>query len=417
MSRTKTDSQAPERFSGEWETKRLGEITEIRKGTSITEKNVVPGTTPVIAGGQKPAYFHNIANRTGKTITVSASGAYAGYVALHNQPIFASDCSTISENPSFSIDYLYYYLVFKQNIIYNAQAGGAQPHVHATDLMPLQVHLPPLREQRAISEVLSDVDALLTALEALIAKKRDIKKATMQQLLTGKTRLPGFTRPWETKRLGDLGRCLRGVSYNPETDLSSYDKDSTVRLLRSNNIQNAVVILADFQYVEARKVSELQIMQADDILVCMANGSRELVGKTGLFRVKDGYTYTFGAFMGCFRVEPSIAEPCFVFYLCQTQEFRNFINLALAGSSINNLKPSAVESAELQIPDREEQRAIADVLSDMDAEIAALEKRLEKTRDIKQAMMQELLTGQVRLPKSEPTLSEIERQSTKMEKK
>ena len=131
-------------FSGAWETKPLGDITKIQKGSLITQKSVVHGSIPVIAGGQKPAYYHNTANRPGKTITISASGAYAGFVALHNQPIFASDCSTISENSSFSIDFIYYYLVFNQSVIYNAQTGGAQPHIHPVDLMPLQVNLPPL---------------------------------------------------------------------------------------------------------------------------------------------------------------------------------------------------------------------------------------------------------------------------------
>ncbi|MCY4570701.1 MAG: restriction endonuclease subunit S [Candidatus Poribacteria bacterium] len=176
-------------FSGAWETKRLGEIAKIQKGSLITEKNVVPGAIPVIAGGQKPAYFHNTANRTGKTITVSGSGAYAGFVALHNRPIFASDCSTISESPSFSIDFIYYYLVYNQNTIYKAQTGGAQPHVHPVDLMPLQVDLPPLPEQEAIASVLSDMDAGIAALEQRRDKTRAIKQGMMQQLLTGRVRL------------------------------------------------------------------------------------------------------------------------------------------------------------------------------------------------------------------------------------
>ena len=176
-------------FSGAWQTKRLGEIAKIQKGSLITEKNVVPGTIPVIAGGQKPAYFHNVANRTGKTITVSASGAYAGFVALYNQPIFASDCSTISENSSFSIDFIYYYLVFNQNVIYNAQTGGAQPHIHPVDLIPLQVNLPSVPEQRAIASVFSDMDAELVALEQRRDKTIAIKQGMMQQLLTGRVRL------------------------------------------------------------------------------------------------------------------------------------------------------------------------------------------------------------------------------------
>ena len=176
-------------FSGEWETKRLGDVAQIKKGSMITEKDVVLGTIPVIAGGQQPAYYHNTANRTGKTITVSASGAYAGFVAIHNQPIFASDCSTISESSHYSIEFIYYYLVFNQNVIYNAQTGGAQPHCYPTDLMTMQIDLPSLEEQRAIAAVLSDMDAEIAALEQRRDKTIAIKQGMMQQLLTGKVRL------------------------------------------------------------------------------------------------------------------------------------------------------------------------------------------------------------------------------------
>ena len=176
-------------FSGEWESKRLGDVVQIKKGAMITEKDVVLGAIPVIAGGQKPAYYHNIANRTGKTITISASGAYAGFVALYNHPIFASDCSTISENPSFSIDFIYYYLVYNQNVIYGAQTGGAQPHCYPTDLMPMRINLPSLEEQHAVAAVLSDMDAEITALELRRDKTIAIKQGMMQQLLTGRVRL------------------------------------------------------------------------------------------------------------------------------------------------------------------------------------------------------------------------------------
>ena len=138
--------------------------------------------------------------------------------------------------------------------------GDAVVHISANNLAQVQIELPPLEEQNAIAKALSDVDGLLNALETLIAKKQAIKQATMQQLLTGKTRLPGFSGTWETKRLGEMGHCLRGVSYDPTTDLANYDKNSTVRLLRANNIQDAVMVLNDVQYVEARKVSELQII-------------------------------------------------------------------------------------------------------------------------------------------------------------
>ncbi|MEZ4302524.1 MAG: restriction endonuclease subunit S, partial [Polyangiaceae bacterium] len=139
-----------------------------------------------------------------------------------------------------------------------------------------------------------------------------------------------------------------------------------------------------------------QIMRRDDILICMANGSKALVGKAGLFRVVDGHVYTFGAFMGCFRTA-NTAIASFVFYLLQTGRYRDFIDVLLAGSSINNLRPSSIESLEFLMPEVPEQTAIAAVLSDMDTELTALEARRDKTRLLKQGMMQELLTGRTRL--------------------
>ena len=138
-------------------------------------------------------------------------------------------------------------------------------------------------------------------------------------------------------------------------------------------------------------------MQVNDVLICMANGSKGLVGKAGIFKINDGYVYTFGAFMGCYRTQPQLADPAFVFFLFQTNQYRDCINNLLAGSSINNLKPSAVESLEFDVPQRPEQTAIAAVLSDMDAEIDMLHQRRDKTHAIKQGMMQELLTGKTRL--------------------
>ena len=124
-------------FQGEWEIKPLGELVRIQKGQLITAKTLVSGDVPVIAGGKQPAYFHAVANRVGRTITISASGASAGYVAIYDRPIFASDCSTIGESEGYALDFVYYQLSLNQELIYKAQTGGAQPHIHAKDLNPI----------------------------------------------------------------------------------------------------------------------------------------------------------------------------------------------------------------------------------------------------------------------------------------
>ena len=176
-------------FSGEWVVRRLGDIVSINKGQLITEKNAQDGTIPVIAGGKKPSYYHSFSNRQGKTITISASGANAGYVGFYTEPIFASDCSTIGENDRYSIEFIYYQLLMLQETIYYAQTGGAQPHIHPKDLKPLLVNYTNLKEQKAIAQVLSDMDAEIEALEEKLEKYKTIKQGMMQELLTGRIRL------------------------------------------------------------------------------------------------------------------------------------------------------------------------------------------------------------------------------------
>ena len=176
-------------FQDEWDVKRLGDIVEIKKGQLITGTMLKPGDVPVIAGGKQPAYFHSIANRRGRTITISASGASAGYVALYDEPIFASDCSTISELGEYCLDFIYFLLSFNQEKIYRSQTGGAQPHIHPKDLTPLVFAFPEPPEQVAIAEILTDMESEVRALEIRREKTRAVKQGMMQQLLTGKVRL------------------------------------------------------------------------------------------------------------------------------------------------------------------------------------------------------------------------------------
>lgn len=176
-------------FSGECEVKSLGDVVRIRKGQLITDGTRVEGSIPVIAGGKTAAYFHNMANRFGKTITISGSGASAGYVAFHESPIFASDCSTIEDSKNYSVEFVYFFLKLIQEKIYKMQTGGAQPHIHPNDLSPIPILVPQVEEQKAIATVLSDMDTEIEKLESQLTKYQNIKQGMMQVLLTGKIRL------------------------------------------------------------------------------------------------------------------------------------------------------------------------------------------------------------------------------------
>lgn len=178
-------------FKDEWRIVKLGEICQIERGDMITSKELVAGDIPVIAGGKQPAYYHNKSNYSGKTITVSGSGASAGYVNYFNAPIFASDCSVIKNREDQSvIDYIYYVLHNKQSYIYSLQSGGAQPHVYPKDLARIKINIPNLKEQSAISNIIISSDVEIKILEKKLKIIKEQKRYLLNNLITGAIRVP-----------------------------------------------------------------------------------------------------------------------------------------------------------------------------------------------------------------------------------
>jgi len=173
----------------EWKSVQLNELAVISRGSMITEKEIIIGDIPVVAGGREPAYYHNEANRIGKTITISGSGENAGFVNFYTVPIFASDCSTISEGKKYSIEFLYYLLHARQKEIYSLQTGGTLPHVHPRDLLKIFIDIPDLDTQIEIANIISEIDLEIKYLEIQWYKISNLKKAMMQALLTGAIRL------------------------------------------------------------------------------------------------------------------------------------------------------------------------------------------------------------------------------------
>ena len=178
-------------FTGEWETKRIKDIgIQIEKGQILTQQEATIGSIPVVAGGRQPAYYCDTFNRSGVNITISASGASAGFVNLYDGHIFASDCSTIGESPSYNIIFVYNALLNIQQKIYSVQTGGAQPHVHPSELYNLELYYTfDVQEQTEIASILSDIENEIVAKERELQKYRKLKSGMMSELLTGRIRL------------------------------------------------------------------------------------------------------------------------------------------------------------------------------------------------------------------------------------
>ena len=169
-----------------------GEIREIvwersfyRKRKSFNEKKISEGKIPVVAGGQSYAYYTNIATHKIPTITISASGAYAGFVWFHNYPIWASDCNVLYVTKG-STKFLYFALKSIQHRIYALQSGGAQPHIYSKDLKNIKIQFPALELQQQISHILTTVQDEINYMKVLVEKYRTQKRGLMQKLLTGK---------------------------------------------------------------------------------------------------------------------------------------------------------------------------------------------------------------------------------------
>lgn len=247
--------------------------------------------------------------------------------------------------------------------------------IYTRDLLGLPFVVPPRPEQTAIATALSDVDGLLNGLDRLIAKKRDLKQAAMQQLLTGETRLPGFEGEWEVKRLGDIADIVMGQSpsssnYNSRGDglpliqgnADVVDRRTIKRIFTTQITKRGRE--GDVLMSVRAPVGEISRALFD---VCLGRGVCAL-------RFPNDFLYHYLIFL-----EPAWAKHS-------------------KGSTFDSVNSADVKAVEIELPpDPKEQTAIATVLSDMDAEISALEQRRNKTKDIKQAMMQELLTGKTRL--------------------
>ncbi|MBD1211529.1 MAG: restriction endonuclease subunit S [Dolichospermum circinale Clear-D4] len=263
---------------------------------------------------------------------------------------------------------------------------SGQPGINSNEYSQLQIPLPPLAEQKAIAHALSDVDNLITAIDQLITKKRNIKQGTMQELLTGKKRLPGFSGKWEVKKLGDIGECIIGLTYKPENV-----KESGLLVLRSSNIADNQLKFDDTVFVDVEVTDKLMTKEGD-ILICVRNGSRQLIGKNALID-KKSEGLTFGAFMSVYRTK----FYKYIFHAFQTNEIKKQIHENI-GATINQITNKNLNSFEISLPPQiEEQKAIAEILTDIDKEIEALEKNRDKYKALKQGMMQELLTGKTRI--------------------
>ena len=253
-----------------WKMVQLSDICELKRGTAITKKDIVEGNIPVIAGGQKPAYFHNEFNRSGETITVAGSGAYAGFINYYNVPIFVSDAFTIKplDENICKTKYLYNVLKAKQDYVYSLQSGMGIPHLYTKDLIDYEIPLPPLEVQEEIVKELDGYQAVIDG----------AKKVT-------ESYLPSFpTRDnWQQVKLGEL----YNISYGVTVAIPENMDDNGIKIISTAE----TTIDGYLDYSKIRKVKYLDkyqqhILKPNTLLFNWRNAPKH-VGKTVIFEETD----------------------------------------------------------------------------------------------------------------------------------
>lgn len=264
-------------------------------------------------------------------------------------------------------DWRFFHYIFLTIELGKLVSATALPSLNGRDIAALTFGFPKAPEQRAIAAALSDADALIASLDALIAKKRDLKQAAMQQLLTGKTRLPGFSGQWEVKRLGEVATL-----YQPETISQSIFKPTGYPVYGANGIVGSF----DRFNHEAPQIT----------LSCRGNcgtvnrtyGPAWITGNAMVINIEKNRDLSFD----------------FMFHLMMSIDF----SILVTGSGQPQIVRGPLAAFEINLPrELREQVAIAEILSDMDAELAKGEAQRDKVRALRQGMMQELLTGRIRL--------------------
>ena len=278
-----------------------------------------------------------------------------------------------------------------QKQVAEASAGSTQNVINTSQIAKLLISIPELSEQKEVGNVCEAVDSLIETLERQISKKKAIKQGAMQELLTGKKRLPGFSGEWTMHQLSDLGMFLKGSGISrAESNTGRIPAVRYGELYTTH--QNYVTHFVS--HISKEVATKAKQVYKGDILFAASGETKEEIGKCAAI-IDDQTVYAGGDILILRPHEPH--NPVFMGTLLNTAEVCRQRAEKGQGDAVVHIHADSLGSINIKIPEIKEQDAIAEILLGMDKEIEMLEKKLEKYRQLKQGMMQQLLTGKIRL--------------------
>jgi len=395
----------------DWDVRRLGECATFRTGpfgSALHKSDYVTDGVPlvnpmhIVNGEIKPSAEASVTEqvarslpdfrlKTGEIVIGRRGdmGRCAVVATAQDGWVCGTGSMIIHCSEGVSADYIQRVLASPSTIaaIEATSVGSTMTNLNQHTLSGLRVALPQLEEQEAMASALNDLDGLQRSLETCITKKKALKKAAMQELLTGKRRLPGLEGEWEVKRLGEI------ADIDPENLGAGTLPGFHFNYISLEDVVHGNLRSYSEQVFESAPSRARRRLRQNDILVSTVRPnllSHLLFGESG-----DSWVASTGFSVA--RCRPGMAHPGFVFAHLFADGMNRQIEALLTGSNYPAINSRDVRALEIPLPPYPEQCAIADVFSDIGSELSALEARRDKTRELKQGMLQELLNGRIRL--------------------
>lgn len=367
----------------EW--KPLGDVAELKRGTSITKKTSTEGKYPVISGGQQPAYYIDTFNRDGETITVAGSGAYAGFVMFWNEPIFVSDAFSIKADEKQILSrYIYHFLLNIQEKIHDLKAGGGVPHVYAKDVARFLVPIPcpdnptkSLEIQRKIVEILDKFTTLEAELEAELDCRRRQYEYYRNQLLSFDMLNRGGQRLNNIKimSLGELGTFTRGSGLQK--------KDFTPTGIGCIHYGQIYTYYGTYAYKTKSFVSQEFAQKArkaknGDLIIATTSENDEDVCKAVTWLGDEEIAVSSDA---CFYAHTM--NPKYVAYYFQTEQFQKQKRCFITGTKVRRVNSNDLAKIKIPVPPLAEQERIVSILDKFDTLTNSISEGLPKEIELR----------------------------------
>ena len=397
----------------EW--KKLGDVCEFNRGQTITKKKVRRGNIPVIAGGKKPAYYHNEFNREGETITVAGSGAYAGFLGYWEESIFLSDAFSIDPNSELIKKYLYYYLSSIQNKIYDLQRGAGVQHVYGKDMSNFIIPIPSLKTQEKIVEILDKFVKYSTELQAELQAELQNRSSqyeyfrdlVLSEDYLNKLSIESYKEKNNKiiiKTLDDIAQINRGSSPRPISRYITEENDGVPWIKIGDAGKNSKYITKTNQKITKEGAKKSRVLKKGDFIISnsMSYGRPYILDLEGA--IHDGWA--------SISDYDSVLDSNYLYHYLNTSFVQKYWENKMNSSSVSNLNIEIIKSLPIPILTKDLQLKVSSVLDKFQDLLAETEgllpKEIEQRQKQYEYFREKLLTFDkdvVSQPASQPAVN------------